>query len=350
MVSNLLEHLRARLNSPRLSYAESPTPITGGYDTRIFAFRLRGAPEPWAMPLILRVLGRQHPPTRALRERAIQNAVAGLGYPAPRVLLATTDLTILGGAFLVMERLAGRPLLSAQPFSVISVLVEMQLRLHALDAEVLLEALDREGRETNATDGPSIDRELVTFEGHLARLERQIVSANLRGLEHAMTWLLDHRPTTEQRRVICHGDFHPQNILMADRRVTGVIDWPNATVADPAFDVASTRVILSSVPLELLGIPPVFRSPVEILRRAGVTAYVRSYRRRRTLDSPGMAYHEALACMRGLVRTAAARLAPGKDHRLNPLDASIFGERLARRFARITGVGANLPVVPRSAL
>src|SRR5262249_4694173 len=127
------------------------------------------------------------------------------------------------------------------------------------------------------------------------------------------------------------------------------IDWPNATVADPAFDVASTRVILSSVPLELLGIPPVFRVPVEILRRAGVTAYVRSYRRRRTLDSPGMAYHEALACMRGLV-AAWARLVPSTAHRLNPLVASVFGERLARRFARITVVGANLPVVPRSAL
>src|SRR5262249_44542216 len=81
----------------------------------------------------------------------------------------------------------------------------------------------------------------------------------VRSLEPAMTWLFDHRPTTEQRRVICHGDFHPQNILMAHGTVTGVIDWPIATVAEPAFDVASTRVILESVPLELLGIPPAFR-------------------------------------------------------------------------------------------
>src|SRR5947208_15329039 len=137
----LVEHLRAELHEPGFGYAEPLTPITGGSDTQIFAFRLSGAPKPFSIPLILRILGSQHPPARALSERATQNAVAGLGYPAPRALLASSDRTILGGAFLVMERLAGQPLLDAQRLGVASVLVEMQLRLHALDAEVLLLAL-----------------------------------------------------------------------------------------------------------------------------------------------------------------------------------------------------------------
>ena len=33
----LLEHLRAELCEPGLGYAEPLTPMTGGYDTRIFA-------------------------------------------------------------------------------------------------------------------------------------------------------------------------------------------------------------------------------------------------------------------------------------------------------------------------
>src|SRR5262249_44542220 len=78
-------------------------------------------------------------------------------------------------------------------------------------------------------------------------------------------------------------------------------------------------------------------------RPAGVAGYLRRYRGRRPLDGSRMAYYEAMACMRGLVRTAAARLAPVKEHGLTPLDASIFGERLARRFASITGVAAKLP-------
>jgi len=35
-------------------------------------------------------------------------------------------------------------------------------------------------------------------------------------------------------------------VLVDDGGVTGVLDWPNALVADPAFDVASTLNILRS--------------------------------------------------------------------------------------------------------
>jgi hypothetical protein len=52
---SLLDHLRTELHSPGLDYAEPLTPITGGYDTRIFAFRLTGASESFSIPLILRI-------------------------------------------------------------------------------------------------------------------------------------------------------------------------------------------------------------------------------------------------------------------------------------------------------
>ena len=342
---SLLEHLRAELHSPGLDYAEPLSPIAGGYDTRIFSFRLIGASEPFAIPLILRILSNQYPSARALTERATQNAVAGLGYPAPRVLLASSDPTILGGAFLVMERLAGRPLLNVKWLGVASVLVELQLRLHALDAEVLLQALDREGQASGRIGAPPISREAVTLEGHLTRLERRIGRGPLRGLEAAMAWLSNHRPTDERKRVICHGDFHPQNILMADGRVAGVIDWPNVIVADPALDVAATRVILGLVPVGLLDVPPALRGLVEVARRILAARYLKGYRRRQPLDASRLAYYEALACMRGLVRTAEARLAPIGESGLNSLDASSFGERLSARFTRLTGVTLRLPPV-----
>src|SRR5438046_10657060 len=104
LAQRLLDHLRTELREPTLEFAEPPTPIRGGYDTQIFAFRLTsGALPAFAAPLILRVLGAQHPPTRLFRERAVQNALATLGYPAPRVLAASADPAPLGGAFLVME-------------------------------------------------------------------------------------------------------------------------------------------------------------------------------------------------------------------------------------------------------
>ena len=333
----LLEYLRAHLHEPGLGYAEPPRPISGGYDTRIFALRLSGAPPSFSIPLILRVLATAPPPARALSERATQNALAGLGYPSPRVLLASADPAILGGGFLVMERLPGRPLLGERRLGIAATMVELQLRLHALDAEVLLRALDREG--------PPVSRDTVSFDGHLVRLERRVAQGGAHGLEKAMRWLSDHRPVEDRPLVICHGDFHPQNILMDRGRVTGVIDWPNVVVADPAFDVGATRVILGLVPVQLLGVPPAMRAVVEIARRLLLARYLGGYRRRHPLDPARLAYYEAFACMRGLIRTAEARLAALRGAALNPLDASRFGERLGARFARITGV---LPALPPS--
>ncbi|HJR03071.1 MAG TPA: hypothetical protein VKA83_15660, partial [Methylomirabilota bacterium] len=65
----LLAHLRRELHAPALAYAEPPAAISGGYDTRIFGFRLTGGPAEWSGPLILRVLNPAHDPARALRER-----------------------------------------------------------------------------------------------------------------------------------------------------------------------------------------------------------------------------------------------------------------------------------------
>jgi aminoglycoside phosphotransferase (APT) family kinase protein len=140
--------LRAECKAPRLGYAELPIAIRGGYDTQVFAFRLSGTTGIWARPLILRLLGPQHDPQRAIREQVTQNTVAALGYPAPRVLSASADPTALGGGFLVMQRLAGRPLLEERWFGMASVLAQMQLGLHCLDATQLLEAMHgRAGRD-----------------------------------------------------------------------------------------------------------------------------------------------------------------------------------------------------------
>jgi aminoglycoside phosphotransferase (APT) family kinase protein len=319
-----------------LAYAEPPAPISGGYDTRIFALRLSGAPEAWSGPLILRVMSPTQDPTRALKERATQNALAGAGYPVPRVLAASADRGPLGAGFLVMERAAGRPLLEVRPWGVSAALADAHLRLHALDAESLLRALDEEGRAA----GGAFDRRAVALESHLAALDRRIQRSPLPGLAPGMRWLLDHRPAPG-RGVICHGDFHPQNLLAARRGVTAVLDWPNVLVAEPECDVAATLVILRLIPIELLPGPPVLRPVVAGLRSIMGTRYLARYRRARPLDGARLSYYEAAGCMRGLVRAAEGRVT-GAD---NALDASSFGDRLAARFSRVTGVAVSLPPV-----
>ena len=325
------------LHAPALAYAEPPAPISGGYDTQIFGFRLAGGRAEWAGPLILRVLSPAHDPARALRERATQNTLAGLGYPVPRVLAASVDRALLGAGFLVMERAAGRPLLDARRPGVAWTLAEMHARLHGLNPEPVLRALDDEGRAA----GWGFDRDTVSFEGHLASLDRRIQTGGLDGLADGMRWLLGRAPDPSGPRVICHGDFHPQNVLAVNGRVTAVLDWPNMVVAPPEYDVASTRVILTQTPVALFPVPAALRPLLVAGRRILVARYLAVYRKRRPLDRARLPYFEAAACMRGLVRVAAARA--GGDTRLSPLDASSFGERLAARFGRVSGVRVALP-------
>lgn len=329
-----LAHLRRHLAAPALAYAEPPAPMGGGYDTDIWTFRLHGAAGRWAGPLILRRLNPAHDPQRALRERAIQNAVADQGYPAPRVLWASADRAQLGAGFLVMERARGRPLLEDRLRGVGGALAAAQARLHGLDAEPLLRALDEEGRAAGGT----FDRAVVSVHALLEWFDRRVTGTGLDGLAPGVRWLRGHRPAAGPWS-ICHGDFHPQNLLAEGGRVTAVLDWPNAVVAEPEYDVAATLVILRLVPVSVLPVAAAWRPAVAELRALMTARYLAAYRRARGIDRDRLPYYEAAACMRGLVRAGHARLVGDR----NALDASSYGPRLAARFARLSGVAVSLP-------
>jgi aminoglycoside phosphotransferase (APT) family kinase protein len=50
------------------------------------------------------------------------------------------------------------------------------------------------------------------------------------------------------RHVFLHLDLHPMNVLVQGRRVTAVLDWPNARPGDPRADLARTASILRFAP------------------------------------------------------------------------------------------------------
>lgn len=326
----LVEHLRASLGEPGLSLAEPPVPLAGGFDTEIFAVRLRAASPEFARPLVLRVLRAYHDPGMVLREQVIQNAVAEQGYPAPRVLHASLDPVPVGAAFLLMERVPGSPLVSARPLGMERPLLDAQLRLHALDATRLVRALG----------------EAVTFDGYVAALERRVIRTGLHGLTSSMRWLREHRPPPAARPVICHGDLHPQNVLMEGRRVTGVLDWPNTVVADAAFDIASTHTILRFVPPALASMPRSLRWLARVGQPLLAARYLRGYRRQQALDADRLAYYEVAAAMRALVRAGERRARVGSDPPPTELDRSAYAARLLAHVVRVTGLAAGLPGEP----
>jgi aminoglycoside phosphotransferase (APT) family kinase protein len=333
--ARLLEYLSAALDGARLGLAEPPAPVSGGFDTQIYTFRLVGAPPALSGPLVLRVLAPTHDPRRALLEQAIQNALATQGFPAPRAPLASADPAILGAGFLIMERLPGRSLLQSRRLGMAGVMVRAQRRLHDLDAAAVRDAVEA------AVPGGS---RALTVEGHLAQMEARVVRGKLLGLVPAICWLRAHLPAASRTPVVCHGDFHPQNILVDGRRLTAVLDWPNALFAERACDVAASRAILRHAPVDVATVPRHLRWLVRAARLVLVRRFMAGHRRAEPLERGALQYYEALACMRGMATVAEHRLAAARDGTaLNRLDASSFGERLARRFAVLTGVKPALP-------
>lgn len=59
--------------------------------------------------------------------------------------------------------------------------------------------------------------------------------ADIKPLAQALTDLL---PVCPEQRTLLHGDFGFTNVLVADGRITAVLDWANALYGDPLYDLA----------------------------------------------------------------------------------------------------------------
>jgi aminoglycoside phosphotransferase (APT) family kinase protein len=140
-------------------------------------------------------------------------------------------------------------------------------------------------------------------------------------------------PPPTQPEVICHGDFHPLNVMVQGERVTGVIDWPQAIAAEPAYDVAATRMLGRFANLSA---SPWVRAPLGLARPLMLGRYALAYRAHRPLDERNIPYFEALRVLSALT-FAGERPGPG-----NPWGAPHTLAALYRHFEQIAGVRVRI--------
>lgn len=347
----LLAFLAATLGQPGVTYADVPARISGGNETFIYSLQLSGVRDDLAGPLILRAYRAGYArPDQARFESTVQNTLAGLGYPAARVFAVAPEPAAIGTPFIVMERLPGTLLLegvgdldesgkmrfqesrsllrSAGLLSEIPrVLAETQARLHALDPQSLLDAFGREG----------LPRAYVTVEGRYDAIEGYLDQAGLDGLREAFSWLIANNPEPE-RLAICHGDTQPNNILMTGKTITGVVDWSQVVVGDPAFDVGYTKMALETVPLEL---PPFLRWLARPIARIISRNYMQSYLKEGRVRPEAVAYFGILRAVFSLAGIGALRVAGTSEPSV--WDNPIGVRNLIARVRAVTGITVQLP-------
>ena len=227
-----------------MAFVAEPAPLGGGFWADILTFRLTGAPPELTGELVAKITpSRSH----GEREAFVQAAVVTQGYPAPPVLSSGAGPRADGWYF-VMPRAAGAPPLSAaSAHALVRAVPSLALHLPALLADLLvqLHQLDpaplRDALRTHAewpVDVDDLVADLATAADHLDDTD----------LATTIRTMLTARPRPEHGDVVCHGDFHPLNIIVNPTGTT-VVDRTAARLAPPAFDVAFTALLLAHPPI-----------------------------------------------------------------------------------------------------
>ena len=312
--NNLLSYLRSELVNQQISYLSSPTPVTGGFDTSIFRFQLKGAPNELSRPLILRLF-KKSSQNRAIFESAVQSAVADAGYPAPRVFFTCTDESVLGGSFMIMELMPGQTMINMPVKNLSEMLARAHLHLHSIEVDSIRNSLEVAG----------IRQDKYSVEGRLGWLVEEIEAPGCEWLQLGLKWIVENRPDDPDRLVICHGDFHPFNILTQDGEVSGVLDWSNFLISDPAYDIGITNVLVT------VAAPSLFTGLdwVDLINR-----YHDYYQKESPIAPIRVEYYEAFRCLMALLEGADGHAAWSLPETMR---------RLSERFQEITSISLTLP-------
>jgi aminoglycoside phosphotransferase (APT) family kinase protein len=221
---------------------EAPGLVTGGFDFGIYGLHFGGAglPAQWTAPLIARIPAAAERFVPLERECRLQAWVTAHGYPAPPLLELLAPGELFDSPVQVMQRVAGTRMdaIMAAPARItglVGQLAASQAALHRLPVPEWARA---------RPDWSLADKRL--------QLTRYLVAQGLRGpLAQALERTERIVPLLEvPEPVICHGDFHPRNLLV-DADTVWVIDWTDAGIGDRHGDIARTEWLFRSAPVIL---------------------------------------------------------------------------------------------------
>jgi len=220
-------------------------PFAVGATAEIFA---------WKNGQILKLFRASFPAEAVQTEARTARLIHASGAPVP----AVGEIVEMDGRMgLLYERIHGRSLLAAltaQPWRLVHFarqLAGLQADLHALPAS--------EGMPTQR----------ARLGGKIQKAERLPPESRQRLLA-----LLESLPTASQ---LCHGDFHPDNVLLTASGPM-IIDWIDATAGHPLGDVARSSLLMGFAQSPSSG---GLDWKVRLFRRWFHNAYLAHYRRLR---------------------------------------------------------------------
>jgi aminoglycoside phosphotransferase (APT) family kinase protein len=171
----------------------------------------------------------------AARAAAVTARLRELGYPASRYVQVEPDWAL-------QEELRGEPLEPWRPLP--DEIARQLLSLLELHGEAFPVATPGSWRRVVASSVLSGARSylrLATLRDHSDR-SRELLSR----CQEAVRRFSERVP---EMGAIVHWDFTPDNVLVRDGRVSGVIDWEGVRAGDPQFDLVTLAFYAPGTPL-----------------------------------------------------------------------------------------------------
>jgi tRNA A-37 threonylcarbamoyl transferase component Bud32 len=199
----------------------------------------------WGSERVLKLYKEDMPGHVVQQEYNLTRAACTAGLPVPE----TYELVEIDGLHgIIFKRLEGPSLLNSiamHPWKMVAharQLAELHVRIHAC---VALPELPSQRQAVEKAIISSQDLSQALKEKILARLA-----------------------VLPEGNALCHGDFHPDNILMTARGPV-IIDWMTATRGNPLADVCRTSILLQTgglpagAPLHMRVLLPILRFMLE---------------------------------------------------------------------------------------
>ena len=166
----------------------------------------------------IKVFSAEYSKADVLNEALNQARIEETGLNIPKVL----EVTMVDGKWaIVSEYIKGKTLAqlieedSEKKEEYINLLVDLQMAVHSKTCPLLNKLKDKMSRKIAATDFDATTR----YDLH-TRLEGM-----------------------PKHNKVCHGDFNPSNIIIAENGTPYILDWSHATQGNASADVARTYLL-----------------------------------------------------------------------------------------------------------
>jgi len=231
------------------------------------------------------------------REARLLRVLAGTAVPAPRLVAACTDASVIGAPFHLTERLEGWVIRERAPEAFLAPEARPRVGQAFIEALATLHAVGWRGLGLADFGRPEgfLQRQVTRWTKQLETYRQR----PLPDMDALAGWLATHQPPGAPPTII-HGDYHLDNVMFAPSsppRVVAILDWETATIGDPLVDVGLCTALWPDPDDE--GLPMGDSAPLAALGGFGSRREVAAHYARVTGRSlEHLAYYQALGLFR----------------------------------------------------